>query len=190
MLSAKPAPSNSPSSMPVYFIRHGETKNNVLKLFSGHSDTPLTKRGKEQALKAAKGVEKLNISLIISSPLGRAVKTAEIVADDIGYPRTGIILDERIAEHNLGSLSGTPWRVISSEEFSKFEGVESVADFRARLLDFLNEYKNTDEGILIVSHGGAYRMIESARMGMAPDEFHSVERPPNASYVELDLSWL
>lgn len=174
--------------MPLYFIRHGESTNNLQGLFTGRLDPPLTKKGEEQAKLVAEEMKSLEgIDRIISSPLGRAIRTAEIIAENLGYGRP-LEIDERIVEYDLGELAGTTLRRIPSEEFSGLKTVEDPVEFRSRLTDFLDEYKTVEENIILVSHGGVYRMIESARLGLEPTEFYKVDRPKNASYIELD--WL
>ncbi|MEX2014425.1 MAG: histidine phosphatase family protein [Candidatus Saccharimonadales bacterium] len=176
--------------MALYFVRHGESTNNLEGLFTGRMDPALTKKGEQQARQTAEEIKALGeIYNIVSSPLGRAVKTAEIIAEIIGY-RKPISVDERIIEYDLGELEGTPWRKIPKEEFARIKGVESPAEFQRRLIDFLNEYKDKKDNILIVGHGGVYRMIEATRLGLDPNSFHEVDRPSNASYMELNLSWL
>ena len=176
--------------MPLYFIRHGESLNNSRNLFTGRSDSPLTKKGQDQARRTAEEIKSLGgVYQIVASPLIRAVKTAEIIAENLGH-NSPIKVDERIIEYDLGELTGNKWRKIPVEEFSKLEGVEDPAEFRRRLIEFLNEYKNHDGNILVVAHAGVYRMIESARLGLEPAMFHTIDRPDNASYVELELTWL
>lgn len=176
--------------MPLYFIRHGESLNNARKLFTGRSDSPLTKKGEHQARQTAEEIKNLGeVYQIVASPLSRALRTAEIIAEAVGHD-SPIKIDERIIEYDLGELTGNKWRKIPEEEFLKLKSVEDPAEFRRRLTDFLNEYKNHDGNILIVAHAGVYRMIESARLGLEPAEFHAIDRPKNASYIELELSWL
>jgi broad specificity phosphatase PhoE len=176
--------------MALYFVRHGESTNNASNLFTGRANPFLTQRGEEQAAKTAEEIKALGgISYVVSSPLIRAVKTAEIIAEAIGYGKP-IETDERIIEYDLGELESTTWRKIPREEFSKIKGIEPPAKFQERLIDFLDEYKDKRNNILIVGHGGVYRMIEATRLNLDPASFHEVDRPGNASYIELDLSWL
>jgi broad specificity phosphatase PhoE len=70
---------------PVAFcLRHGETTLNTDGVFRGMLDPELDKRGILQAHAAAKYLKKENIERIISSPLLRAVQTAEIIAASQG----------------------------------------------------------------------------------------------------------
>jgi broad specificity phosphatase PhoE len=96
----------------IYFVRHGESEANEIKVFAGQKDdSVLTEKGRLQAKATAKEIldEGIKIDRIITSPLKRAVETAHIIAQEIGFDVSEIITDERIIEYDLGSLSGTPW---------------------------------------------------------------------------------
>ena len=65
----------------IIFLRHGQAKNNIERILTGRTPgIPLTEKGIEQAEKAAKFLEHMNISAIYSSPIERARHTAEIVS--------------------------------------------------------------------------------------------------------------
>jgi len=61
-----------------YLARHGQTEWNVAQRIQGQLDSPLTAQGKQQARSLAEQCRALNITQILTSPLGRAVQTADI----------------------------------------------------------------------------------------------------------------
>jgi len=61
--------------------RHGQTDWNKINRFQGHSDIPLNEVGKVQVTRAAQVLAGMNPTQIISSDLGRAVETAQALAD-------------------------------------------------------------------------------------------------------------
>lgn len=67
----------------VYFIRHGETYFNVFARLQGWSDTPLTSKGVQDAVKISKVLKPLKIDYFYSSDLKRAVDTAQIIIDSL-----------------------------------------------------------------------------------------------------------
>lgn len=98
----------------IYFIRHGESEANVKKVFAGQKeDSLLTDEGREQAKITAKEIikEGLKIDKIYSSPLKRASETAKIIAEELGFDASEIIIEERVIEYDMGSLTGTPWHL-------------------------------------------------------------------------------
>jgi len=87
----------------LYFVRHGETHWNVEGRFQGRLESDLTPRGEAQARTTAETVASLGVDAIVASPLRRARRSAEILADVAGLPLT---IDERLAEWDAGEWSG------------------------------------------------------------------------------------
>jgi probable phosphoglycerate mutase len=73
----------------IYIVRHGQDQDNANGLLNGHRDTPLTLIGLEQANQIAQKIKDSNLSFdkVYSSPLERAYKTAEIIADTLNLPK-------------------------------------------------------------------------------------------------------
>jgi broad specificity phosphatase PhoE len=90
-----------------YGLRHGATDWNRKGLFQGRTDNPLNEDGLRQAHEAADMLRGAGISRIVASPLVRAAKTAEIIADAISVPLT---IDDGIIEFDFGSFEGLPVR--------------------------------------------------------------------------------
>ncbi|EIG57652.1 histidine phosphatase family protein [Bradyrhizobium sp. WSM1253] len=88
-----------------YGLRHGATDWNRKGLFQGRTDNPLNEDGLRQAHQAASMLRGAGISRIIASPLLRAARTAEIIADAIAVPLT---IDAGIIELDFGSFEGLP----------------------------------------------------------------------------------
>lgn len=175
--------------MAIYFLRHGESAANVAQVFAGQKeDSDLTELGIEQAKSAGKLLQNSGIHRIISSRLIRAAKTAEIVAQSLGIDT--IEFDDRLSEYDMGILTGTPRRKVTSHELVSAEGAENATAFQERVLSLLREVKNSRDNILLVSHAGVGRIIEASREGLSPDVFYDLEQYPNAQPVKLDLSWI
>ena len=67
----------------VYFVRHGQSADNVAPVFQS-PDSPLNEKGKKQANSIAQRVSKLSFDALISSPFERAKQTAETIAKTTG----------------------------------------------------------------------------------------------------------
>ena len=92
--------------MPVtklFLIRHGQSAGNAEGRFGGHSATPLSDLGCEQARLAAVALAKENINAIYSSDLLRALQTAEPLARMLGIE---IVTSTALRERNVGVLEG------------------------------------------------------------------------------------
>ena len=87
------------SNMVLYFIRHGESTHNAEGRIQGHSDAPLSSLGRQQSEAAAKALASIAFDAIYSSPLRRALETAQIIAAPHGLP---VLTDPRLMELNVG----------------------------------------------------------------------------------------
>lgn len=176
--------------MAIYFLRHGECVANLRDVFAGQrDDSDLTDLGVEQAIEAGKSLSRNNIVRIVSSNLIRARKTAEIVASQLGF-ESEIIIDSRLAEYDLGLLTGCPRHAITSTELVSADEAEDPAAFMRRVTEAIREYKDMPGNTLVVSHAGVGRIYECARIAKPLDEFYDIPGSPNASVVELDTTWL
>jgi 2,3-bisphosphoglycerate-dependent phosphoglycerate mutase len=91
------------SATKLFLIRHGQSAGNAEGRFGGHSATPLSELGFEQARVTAKALAKENVNAIYSSDLLRAVQTAEPLAKLLNLE---IITNPAFRERNVGVLEG------------------------------------------------------------------------------------
>ena len=145
--------------MNIYIVRHGQTEWNNQKRIQGRADIPLNEQGKKQALETKNGLEKINLDLIICSPLTRAKQTAEIINGNRGIR---IIYDNRITERSFGIIEGHSINDYNFNEFwdynknIKYEDIETMHELFNRVYGFIEDIisKYMNKNILIVSHGG------------------------------------
>lgn len=142
----------------LYLVRHGQTELNVQNILQGWQDSPLTERGREQALAtrtafAARGVA---FDHVYSSPLGRARRTAELIVGE------GCSIEpvDDLREWHLGSLEGTSNRKMPAQPWGDYPvafGGESEAQLRARMVAALSRIMARPQHncALAVSHGSA-----------------------------------
>ncbi|MCL4405919.1 MAG: class I tRNA ligase family protein [Patescibacteria group bacterium] len=158
-----------------YFVlRHGESQSNVLNIASGAPekfDNPLTDGGRRDIERLLPRLKKEKIDFVFSSPMKRAQETAEIVSKGLGIDPK---YDDRLTEYRLGVMNGEPAEKFEAffadqqEKFSKApEGAETLADIRARMMNFVQELnKNySEKNILIVGHGDPLWALEAAAQG-------------------------
>ncbi len=173
----------------IYFVRHGESEANLKGVFAGQrDDSVLTEKGKEQAKATAQAIkaEIPNVVRIFCSPLKRTLETANIIAQEIGFDKNGIEIDSRITEYDMGSLTRTPIRKISSKELTSAQNAENAADFRNRVCSFLQQLSKSPETILVVSHAGVGRMMETIKNNGENQLFYDIPAYPNASVNKID----
>jgi broad specificity phosphatase PhoE len=147
-------------SRPFYFLRHGESESNRLKVIGGSMDVELTDIGRAQAREAIDALRPLGITHVTSSHLRRARETAEIICKALGL--THVIIPE-LAERNWGEMEGKP--VASRVRGSLPAGAETPEEFVARVGKGLAQVKA--EGVpLVVAHSGTNRAL-SRLLGLA-----------------------
>ena len=143
---------------------------NILGRFSGRTDTPLAPEGIEQAKVAGQQAASLDIDLIVTSPMERALETAKIMAQQMGYDQSKIVINDLFMEREFGSLEGKKYS--KTRDLEGFDGVETVAQILDRAqqgIDFLNQQQATT--ILVVSHGATGRALRHLLNPEAPFDY-------------------
>ena len=165
----------------IIFLRHGEAENNVKKILAGR--TPginLTEQGKQQAEQAGEMIKSLNISAIYSSPIDRAMQTAEIVGKHCDVKP---ISDDRLIELDMGKFTMVPYTEIFKNHgnvFLKFyegnleishNGVESFAEVQKRVFDIVDYVKNKhkDENVVLVTHMDPIKAMIGKVLSLKPE---------------------
>lgn len=163
--------------MKIYSTRHGQTNYNKDELILGITDIPLNETGIEQAEKLADEIKNIDdIDFIIASPMIRTQLTARTVAEKCGLE---IITDNRLREWDYGTYEGksrfTEGFADDKKEFAVRMGGtgESLFQLCHRVYSFLDEIieKYRDKNILIVSHGGICRVIETYFNDMTTEQY-------------------
>ena len=155
--------------MELLVIRHGQSEADILKCHEGRADFPLTDLGIKQAELLADWIRKnYPPDFIISSPLKRARKTAEILASLV---KINLQYDDDLMEYNNGELAGLPYEEAAikfpvqpenKKAYISFYGQETLIEFRARaekvLTKIIEEYP-PESRVAIVSHGNMINML-------------------------------
>jgi len=147
--------------VPFYYLRHGQTDWNVEGRFQGQNDIPLNAYGELQAQNAAQLLRDEPITFIVSSPLKRAMRTAQIVNETLRRP---LIAQDGLREITFGEWEGT---IMDPSAYAEWragrvapKGAETLDAFHARVLASVNEALGRPGPVLIVGHGGVYWGVE------------------------------
>lgn len=144
-------------------VRHGETDWNAEGRLQGQTDRPLSDYGRRQALQLADELGSEEFEAIYSSDLTRTRQTAEVVGRRLALP---VELDSDLREKDWGT-----WEGLTSAERDRVEFVgESTEAHQERILRALRriaERHPRDGLVLVVTHGGSMRRVQTAAMGMA-----------------------
>ena len=177
--------------MKLYVVRHGETIWNAENRVQGVSDIPLTDKGRLDATLQKDFVKSLDIDVVISSPLDRAIETAKLLTDG----KLPINTDDRIKERDWGLNEGANidevdrwdcWDVILN---TKVQNIESIQDFMYRVSSFLEDIKvrYKDKKVLLVTHSAVIRVIHYLLGTIPEDGDLSKIDIPNLRIMEYDL---
>ena len=189
----------------LYFVRHGESEANLLNVFSNRGyKHPLTAKGREQVALLAdnlRAAQEGPFLAIYSSPLLRAVHSAEILSERIGVPYE---TTPALVEYDVGIYEGRSdeegWRrygevlkewLINRNFEARMEEGESFRDIEGRFVPFIDalkeRYGGQDGSIILVGHGGTYRCMLPQVLPNVDFAFSAKNMIANTAYVLAEL---
>ncbi|MFJ4682222.1 histidine phosphatase family protein [Streptomyces sp. NPDC088789] len=157
-------------------VRHGETEWSLSGRHTGWTDLPLTERGEEQAKSLAPLLSGRPFVRVLTSPLGRAVRTAELAG------LTGAETEPDLREWDYGGYEGVTTRAIhrgrpdwylwtdgvpAGTEGHPGESPHQVGARADRLLAALAAALDTGD-VVLVAHGHFLRVVTARRLGLPP----------------------
>jgi broad specificity phosphatase PhoE len=178
----------------IYLARHGQTEFNVARRYQGQGDSPLTARGEAQARRMGERLAGLIGDpagwRLCASPLGRAGRTAQIIAEAFGG-RLSLESDPRLAEVSMGEWDGLtfeevearrPRHVDHGERHFHGPGGESFEALAARLSAWLCEVGARGR-VIAVSHGVSGRVLRGLYAGLPRERMLRLEAPQDAVHL-------
>lgn len=175
----------------IFYIRHGETEANKAGLTAGGElESPLTEKGREQAKRAGKDLQKHGIELMVCSPMQRTVDTARIIANEIGYNPDKIVKKQEFIERNVGQFSNRPHHeyVAVMQENTDPDGVESTQEMVARVkrgFGWIREQKA--QRVAIVAHGGVSRIVRVLSENLPVSDIYKIDNFKNCEVYQFTL---
>jgi len=164
--------------------RHGETEWNVAEVFRGRIDVELNETGIKQAELLAEYLSDSKIDAIYSSPLKRALKTAETIA---GYHKLEVKIAPGLIDLDYGEWHGLPhpevkdkykqlyaeW--INSPDKVRMPAGESLNDVRERAIGVVDKVTAEYEGTaVLVSHRVVNKVLICALLGLDNSHFWNI----------------
>jgi probable phosphoglycerate mutase len=152
-------------------VRHGQTDWNAERRLQGSTDIPLNDVGRGQARDAVAALSDRQWDVVVSSPLGRAAETAEIIAEGLGLTVSRLVPD--LIERSFGPAEGLQ----AGPELEAlripggFRGGESDDDAATRGLAALESLASEFAGkrVLVVAHGTLIRLTLNRAIGRTLD---------------------
>ena len=186
-----------------YFLRHGETAWNAEGRVCGSTDIPLSDAGRRQAQALAQRLQSTTIETLYSSPLSRALGTAQVVGEAIGREP---IVDNRLVELNYGAWEGQTFEEIKRGDPALYQAWdadpgslappqgETGAHVIARVTPFLVElaHRHQNGNVAVVCHKTVCRLLACHMKGMPLAEYRRLIPMENAAlniFETVDEDW-
>lgn len=158
--------------MTVAFVRHGETAANREGVLLGRADPPLTEVGRAQAARLADRFAG-RAARVLSSPLGRARETAELIADACGL---AVAVDDRLVEIDYGTWDTVAFGDLPADAVSAWRedaefappGGESLHAVSTRVAGLCVELLALGEPVVAVSHVSPIKAGVAWALGAGP----------------------
>jgi probable phosphoglycerate mutase len=184
--------------MAIYLLRHGETEWSRTGRKQGRADSPLTPLGIAQvygcAHRLAKETSGSSSLHLVSSPLGRARASAEIIRAVLGLHEESVSVSDLLAEHDYGAWEG----LTNAEIEERFPGQlafrrrqqwnfvipggESYALVAGRLREWLAR-QDPGRTVLAVAHDMVSRVLRGLYLGLPSAEVLRLDHPHTRIYV-------
>jgi probable phosphoglycerate mutase gpmB len=186
--------------MKIYLIRHGESLANlglVSADFSMDNQNTLSKKGENQIQAIIPAFQNCNIVRIFSSPMKRAVKSAEILQSSL-VNKPKIIIDNRLKEIDYGiytddrddpEMQNIAKKQIAGDQEIRFGDGENIREILERFLGFLidTHKENQNDEIIILSHGRLLSIVSKKIEELYQKEIKK-SKIDNASIIEVELN--
>lgn len=179
-------------------VRHGQSEWNLQNRFTGWVDVDLTEKGESEANKAGELLKGMDVDLLFTSVLKRAIRTADIICKVAGFDLP-TKRDQALNERHYGDLQGKNKAEIG-EEFGAEQlhiwrrsydtpppNGESLKDTRARVLPYYHEEIEPElkkgKNILIAAHGNSLRALVMHLEDISQEEIPNLNIPTGVPYV-------
>lgn len=151
------------SSRAIAIVRHGETNWNLERRIQGRTEVPLNDTGRAQAAATARFLLSDQVrerfgdwAGLLSSPLGRALETAEILAEHMDLQSPGI--EHELWERDFGQAEG----LSVTDAHARWPGLaipgaETLEDLAARTANTFTRTLEASPGTILVAHGAMIR---------------------------------
>jgi probable phosphoglycerate mutase len=169
-------------ALTLYVVRHGECEHNIEHLVAGQNDSPLTERGRSQAMANGRWLAQLAAKLdaldFYCSPLHRTAVTMELLREAAGLFARGYVADRRLMELDCGENTWHTWPDIAADAAKdplwhedswsyRHPGGESLRMLHERVGRFLQTLRRD---AVIVAHAGTLRMVRAHVLGLSKEE--------------------
>ncbi len=182
-------------------VRHGESEWNLQNRFTGWVDVDLTPKGEEEAHKAGQKLKAqgYRIDAVFTSVLKRAIRTTEIILDELGLDGMPYYKNQALNERHYGDLQGLNKQEIG-EKYGMDQlkiwrrsydvappGGESLKDTQNRVLPYYHQHieplLKQGKNVLVSAHGNSLRALVMYLENLSKEEVLELNIPTGVLYV-------
>lgn len=169
----------------LYLARHGQTVENLSRIFQGHLPGILTEEGKKQAMDLGESLRDIALDAVVSSDLQRVVDTVQLAVGSRQLPWQQTTL--------LREIDWGPWTGLSvgsvdlSNPPAGVETRQMMYDRAGAFLDYLWQHYD-GKRVLVVAHGQINRYLEARITGVPLEELRTVPLMKNAELHRYELT--
>jgi probable phosphoglycerate mutase len=170
----------------IILVRHGETDWNVSEVFRGRIDIELSETGLKQAELLAQYLGELKIAAVYSSPLKRALKTADMIAD---HQNLEAGITPGLIDFDFGEWQGLSHEVVKArhrelyaewinnpQQVTMSRG-ECLNDVRLRATKVVNSIVDKYDGkVVLVAHRVVNKVLICALLGLDNSHFWNIKQ--------------
>ena len=169
----------------LYLARHGQTEENIARIFQGHMPGTLTVEGIAQAEALRDTLRNISLDAVVSSDLKRCVDTARIAVEGrklLGRKRSCCV-------KSIGGVGhGLAIKEVDLQHFPADVETEAMLYERAgRFVDYLKE-RYDGKQVLAVGHGLINRAVQAHIQGVTLEHLRSVPKMNNAELRRFKLT--
>jgi broad specificity phosphatase PhoE len=169
----------------IYLVRHGQTAWNKEEVFRGRADISLNEVGRKEALLTGQCLGKVEVDSIFSSPLSRAIETAEAIARFHGKE---LLVSQGLIDIDFGQWQGLSHETVrerygelyqrwkKNPHLVRFPEGESLGEVRKRALRAFDEIlqDHIDETLVMVSHRVVNKTVLCGLLGLDNSHFWEI----------------
>jgi broad specificity phosphatase PhoE len=176
----------------LWLVRHGETAWTLSRQHTGNTDIPLTEAGEQAAAGLAPRLRHVGFALVLTSPLARARRTAELA----GFGDGAATIEPDLRELDYGDYEGLTTAQIRERRpgwdlwLDGCPGGESVGDVAVRAARAIARARAADGPVLIFAHGHLLRTLAAVALELDPNAGrHLVLDPGTISIIGSEHEW-
>jgi len=176
--------------MKIVLIRHGQTLWNKEEIFRGRSDIPLDDVGIKQAKAITKRLSSFGIKAVYSSPLKRALETAQIIAKRFNLK---VKVDDDLIDFDFGEWQGLDLKDVQGQfpetyqkwlkepHLANIPNGENLGSVRSRVNKALNRIlKEQQDDVAVVSHRVINKLLILAALSLDNSYFWQIKQDVGA----------